>query len=98
MGSIFEINYEYFTTFDEYTYKFPENKVYPFVLGGNLELGSFEFEKPASLVFGNEGSGLDDSFLQYPNTVTIKHSANIDSLNLAVATGVALYEFNSHHN
>ena len=46
-----------------------------------------------SLVFGNEAKGLDDSFLKEGTSVVIKHTNNIDSLNLPIAVGIAIYEF-----
>jgi TrmH family RNA methyltransferase len=45
------------------------------------------------LVFGNEAKGLDDSFLKEGTSVVIKHTNNIDSLNLPIAVGIAIYEF-----
>jgi TrmH family RNA methyltransferase len=93
MGSLFDINYEYFSSFGEYEARFPSNSVYPFLLKSNKNLGDFKFQEPASLVFGNEGSGLDNSFQKYENSVRIPSKDNIDSLNLAVAVGISLYSF-----
>lgn len=49
--------------------------------------------RPFSLIFGNEATGLDDSFLEVGQSVLIRHSGRIDSLNLSMAVGIALYEF-----
>ena len=45
------------------------------------------------LIFGNEASGLPDSMLNVGDTVVIHHSKDIDSLNLPISVGIALYEF-----
>ena len=48
---------------------------------------------PFSLVFGNEGRGLDDDYLEVGKSILIPHSKEIDSLNLSLAVGIGLYEF-----
>ena len=48
---------------------------------------------PHTLAFGNEAHGLDESFLKLGTPLIIKHSNNIDSLNLSMSVGIALYEF-----
>lgn len=92
MGALFKANYEHFDTFEEYREKYPQNKVYPFVLNGKNDLRNIKFEQPCSLVFGNEGEGLDKKFEKMENTVKISHSQSIESLNLSTATGLALYK------
>ncbi len=54
-------------------------------------------EKPFSLVFGNEATGLPDEFATFCQAVIIKHSRDIDSLNLPMAAGIAMYEFTKDH-
>ncbi|MBN1162427.1 TrmH family RNA methyltransferase [Patescibacteria group bacterium] len=93
MGAVFHANFEYFSSFGEYEDRFSDNTAYPFILDGKLELGKFAFNRPSSLVFGNEGCGLDKSFLKYENTIKIPNSGKIDPLNLSVAVGIGLYEF-----
>jgi len=94
MGAVFSTNIEYFPTFEEYEQKYSTHTIYPFVLKGKSSLQNLNKEsKLCSLVFGNESSGLPDEFLKYENTVLIKHTNNIDSLNLTIAIAVALYEF-----
>ena len=46
-----------------------------------------------SLIFGNEATGLPDEFLGEGHSVRIRHTDNIDSLNLSLAAGIAIYEF-----
>lgn len=47
---------------------------------------------PLLLLFGNEGEGLPDAVLAQGHAVNIPMGGAIDSLNLAVAAGVLLYE------
>ena len=69
-------------------------------LGGNLSrsqiiesLTKEDKHSPFALIFGNEGSGLDQSFLKLGTPIIIKHSKNIDSLNLPISVSMAIYEF-----
>jgi len=98
MGAVFSTNIEYFKSFEEYEQKYKEHIIYPFVLKGKNNLQTLNKKsKLCSLVFGTESSGLPDEFLKYENTVLIKHSNNIDSLNLTIAIGIALYEFTKEY-
>lgn len=92
MGAIFNINFRYFKSFDEYK-KLTNNNMYPFMLKGSTSLSKVEKKKPYTLIFGNEATGLNDSFLDIGIPVRIMHSNNIDSLNLDNAVSIAVYEF-----
>ena len=92
MGSIFRLNIEEFDSFDEYMGKAGQRNVYPFMLKAKKKLNETEFAKPFSLVFGNEATGLDDSFLSIGTSVIIAHSDRSDSLNLPIAASIAMYE------
>ena len=48
---------------------------------------------PWTLIFGNEGSGLPPEFASCGQPVRIESNDRIDSLNLAIAAGIAIYEF-----
>jgi RNA methyltransferase, TrmH family len=91
MGALFFVNFKYFSSFEEYRKVFPNQKVFSFMLDGGKEIGDVVFEKPFSLVFGNESNGLPSSFKDYGESVYIPQSKEIDSLNLSVSVGVALY-------
>lgn len=95
MGAAFHVKVEYFDTIDEYRKRFPENHLYAFMLQASRPLPEVVMakEKPFSLIFGNEATGLPDSFADFTQAVIIKHSGNIDSLNLPMAAGIAMYEF-----
>ena len=94
MGSIFSCNICYFNNFDEYRKVFPNHTICTFMLQANksLQESIFTNENKYSLVFGNESSGLDLSFLDN-NSIIINHSNLIDSLNLPISVAISLYEF-----
>lgn len=92
MGSFFSSNIVYFNTIEEYKALYPNHKLHSFMLQAKKALQETEFEStPLSLVFGNESSGLPENYLD-DNSIIIKHSNDIDSLNLPTAVGIALYE------
>lgn len=91
MGAVFKINFEYFEKFDDYSAKH-QNKLYTFMTNGEITLPEVKFEKPFTLVFGNEGKGLSEYFKTIGTSVTIPQSEEVDSLNLAMSVGIALYE------
>ncbi|MDE7224224.1 MAG: TrmH family RNA methyltransferase, partial [Acetatifactor sp.] len=96
MGAIFKMKFEYFTHFSQYYQEYgAERENYPFMLDGKYPLGTFEHpkNKAYSLIFGNEASGLDTSYLNIGKSVVISHTQAIDSLNLSLATGIGIYEF-----
>lgn len=91
MGAIFSINFQYFDSFDEYS-KTYLNNYYPFMLQAKKKLSNMIIKEPFSLIFGNEATGLPKEFLNIGESVIIPHSSNIDSLNLTIATSIAIYE------
>lgn len=93
MGAIFHINFAYFSSIEDYLQKFPENNCYPFMLDGAKKITDVNFVEPVSFIQGNEGSGLGEKYKEIGQSVFIPHSKNIDSLNLAVATSIGLWEF-----
>ncbi|MBR2603677.1 MAG: TrmH family RNA methyltransferase [Bacilli bacterium] len=92
MGAIFNINFKYFKSFEDYK-KLTNNAFYPFMLKGSTNLHVVDKKNPYTLIFGNEATGLDDSYLNIGTPVRINHTNNIDSLNLDNAVSIAVYEF-----
>jgi len=93
MGSIFNINIQIFDTIEDYT-KVNHNHMYPFMLQAEQTLHTLPAKMfPHTLAFGNEARGLDEKYLSFGTPLIIKHSHDIDSLNLSMAVGIALYEF-----
>jgi TrmH family RNA methyltransferase len=91
MGSLFPLNFEYFDSFEGYQEKFGGREYYAFLTNADKEVGELEFKHPHSLVFGNESDGLPASFEKLCTPVSIYQSELVDSLNLAVAAGIALH-------
>lgn len=91
MGASARINIQMFDSFDDYLKEFPDNKMYPFMLDGSKLLQNVKIEKPFSLIFGNEATGLPASFQEIGQPIRIEHGHGIDSLNLPIAASIALY-------
>lgn len=54
---------------------------------------AIDFTKPTAMVFGNEGNGVSEELLQQADhKVYIPMSSNAESLNVAAATAVIIYE------
>ncbi|MDQ3705644.1 MAG: TrmH family RNA methyltransferase [Chloroflexota bacterium] len=92
MGAIFRLRCRYFDTFEQYRETAGERSLYPFMTGGDLLLHQVRFSPPFTLIFGNESSGLPPEYRDTGTPVTIKHTGAIDSLNLPMSVGIALYE------
>ena len=93
MGAAFHVRVQYFDTIEDYCRAFPENERYAFMLSASVPITEIEIKRPFSLVFGNEATGLPDCFADFCTPVIIRHSKDIDSLNLPMAAGIAMYEF-----
>lgn len=95
MGALFKINFKYYDDFSKYHEDFKKHKIYTFMLDGAISLKDVNHPKNESfsLIFGNEAKGLDHSFSNIGTNVIIKHTDRIDSLNLTIAAGIAMYQF-----
>ncbi len=95
MGSLFQLNVHYYENFQEYVDSCGERSMYPFMLKGAIPLQELQRDRTEtySLIFGNEATGLPDSFAEIGQSVVIRHTDHIDSLNLALAAGIGIYEF-----
>ncbi len=95
MGALFSMQVMQFDTFEAYREAYPKHSLYPFMLDGScpLHAAAKNPKTPYALVFGNEGSGLDQSFAALGQAVRIPHSGKIDSLNLSVAAAIGMYAF-----
>ncbi|MBN1429877.1 MAG: TrmH family RNA methyltransferase [Anaerolineae bacterium] len=91
MGAVFRLTFEYFDHFDDYRAAFGHN-LYLLMTNGQAVIDQVVFESPFALVFGNESSGLADEFFTLGTSIVIPHNRQIDSLNLSVAAGIALYQ------
>jgi len=93
MGAIFSLHVKYFRSIDEYMSETKGNNLYIFDIKGQEDISATTFQKPLTLVFGNEGAGLPDELLSLGKTIVIPHSKKIDSLNLSVSAGIALHQY-----
>jgi len=93
MGAIFSLNIVEFNNIEEYLTS-NNNTKYFFMLNGKNELGKFLAPiENYDIVFGNEASGLPDFLIDEGESVVIKHNNKIDSLNLPISVGMAMFEF-----
>lgn len=95
MGALFRLRHQYFESFAEYRTQNANQEIFTFMLNGKRTLTIADCPKPKlfSLVFGNEATGLDDSYLEAGTSVIIPQSPDVDSLNLTIAVGVGTYLF-----
>lgn len=93
MGAIFRINVEQFASFEEYSRRYPQHSLYPFMTDGETDLivkQDCPLNTCYSLIFGNEAAGLPEKFRNVGTCFRIAHSEIIDSLNLSVAVGIGV--------
>ena len=96
MGSLFQMRVQMFDSMEAYIAAFPEHALYLFMLRQSrpmLEVLQAPLKTPFSLVFGNEGSGLPDTFCTLGSAVRIESNDRVDSLNLSVAAAIGCYAF-----
>lgn len=95
MGALFKLNFCQYESFEDYRREFPVHEIFTFMLNGENTLTIKEAPKAElfSLVFGNEATGLNDSFLQAGTSIFIPQSPDVDSLNLTIAVGIGAYVF-----
>ena len=93
MGAIFSLPFKYYSSFEEYQNEAGKRSLYPFMLQTNNMLKTVKKEKPYSLIFGNEATGLNDSFLEIGTPIKIEQSSKVDSLNLDNAVSIGIYSF-----
>jgi RNA methyltransferase, TrmH family len=67
-------------------------------LAGKEDFRSAPYKSPVLLIMGSEGPGLSESLTRTcTRLVKIPMAGNLDSLNLAVATALALYQVRGEH-
>lgn len=90
MGALFQLRCACFTSFSAYWRRYA-GQAYTFMTDGARSLAATQFHEPCSLIFGNEGRGLPEEYSRIGESVRIEQTAAVDSLNLAVAVGIALH-------
>ncbi len=96
MGAVFSLEIEHFPDFPAYLAAHGAGRgIFPFMLDGGTVLTpeSCPVLERYTLVFGNEAAGLPPEYQQYGQSLFIRQSDAVDSLNLAVAVAVGTYLF-----
>ena len=93
MGALFHLRLRRYPSFDAYAADAGKRSYYPFMLQAQDFLPEAKRESPYTLIFGNEATGLPESFLGIGHPLKIPQTSLIDSLNLDNAVAIALYEF-----
>lgn len=94
MGAIFKVRHQRFASFEDYTAQYPHHQRYAFMCDGLMSPEEIPQNRQISLVFGNESSGLDESFAVSCQSVRIPYvTHNVDSLNLSSAVSIGAYIF-----
>ena len=98
MGALFRLNVRQYYSFSEYRQQFGRHEIFTFMLNGEKTLTLEDCPKADlfSLVFGNEATGLDESYQQVGTSIFIPQSPEVDSLNLTIAVGIGAYVFMSN--
>lgn len=92
MGAMFQIDFQYFDSLKEYASKHSNRKLYTFTSHNAQDIRETKFEKPFSLVFGNEGQGLTTEEENLGTPIQIPQPGNFESLNLSIAVGIGIWE------
>lgn len=96
MGALFRTDFAYFDTFKEYQEEYGDREMYPFMLDAKMKIHQMDVKDKCALIFGNEATGLPESFKEVGNSVIIPHTDKIDSLNLPIAASIAMFQATKH--
>ncbi|MCL2755947.1 MAG: RNA methyltransferase [Firmicutes bacterium] len=92
MGSQFKLNI-IDTNYEMLTKHIGDCELFIADMGGQMASGDYLDEKDFGLVLGNEGQGVSVEIKKLPHTiVSIPMQNNVESLNVAVAGGILMYE------
>ena len=93
MGAIFHLNVKKYENFAKYREKYPNIPLFAFILDKNAQkIDEIEHDSQnIALIFGNEAAGLPKEFSTIAKPIFIPQSENVDSLNLSIAAGIAMY-------
>ena len=93
MGALFHERFKYYDSLEAYLAEAGPRHCYPFMLKAEATLKTVAAQYPCTLIFGNEATGLPDEYLSVGTPIIIRHTHNVDSLNLPIAVSIALYQF-----
>lgn len=92
MGAAFHLRHQNFPSFPDYWGRQAKHNLYPMMTDGKIALPDIQLQPPYALIFGDEAAGLGQEFHQYGTSLRIPQSDQVDSLNLALSVGIALYQ------
>ncbi len=90
VGAVFALRWETFADLDDYLQKHP-NHVYAFSPDSGTPLERVCCEQPFTLAFGPEWPSLPAPYFAAGEQVNIPQTRLVESLNVAVAAGIALF-------
>mgnify|MGYP002779716567 CR=1 FL=1 len=91
IGACFLVESEVFPDLASYRARFPRT-LHPVLQAGATPLPEARFARPSSLLFGSEWPGLPPAAARLGPSFGIPQDERVESLNLAAAVAVALYE------
>ncbi len=97
MGAVFAVQIKRLKDFAGYINAYPR-AVYPFMQDGEFPLEQVQFVHPCALIFGGEVAGLPKDARAWGTSVMMAQSPLVESLNLAVAVGIALYALRTNRS
>jgi TrmH family RNA methyltransferase len=92
MGAIFQVRSQNYRSFPDYWGSHANHTLYPLMTDGKISLSDAKLDHPYALIFGDEASGLGSEYHQYGTSLRIPQAQDVDSLNLAMAVGITLYQ------
>ena len=106
MGSVFKVPFKFLESNTEYLnlitllkQQFKDFQVVGTSLQTTNLIQNCDFKKPTLLLIGNEATGLSKHYTESADKlVKINMKEGIDSLNVACATTIALYEISRQRN
>ncbi len=95
MGAIFNLKFKYYENIESYLSEFKSREIYTFMLNSATYLDEMSIKEVGkhSLIFGNESSGLDETYNNIGKPLKIRQTDIEDSLNLSIAASIAMYSF-----
>lgn len=94
-GMFFHINY-LIRDLDDFLPSLKEYTIYTTNVNNGKNIKEITPEFPYAIIMGNEGNGVRKNISEYANeTLYIPINANCESLNVAIATSIILYEWNT---
>ena len=93
-GMVFHINIVEKDLFEELPKLKDKYKIYTTNVVNGSDVSKINVDKPYAIIMGNEGNGVKKEIAEYANdAIYIPMNENCESLNVAIATSIILYEF-----